>query len=238
MQTLHAISVYLILGMPVWAWAGLAFVVITQDVLARSRFKSNSYVQLAGNIADRLRQTLLGRFPIVAQILGLFALGRTPAPADVPVVTPDARTKQSGMVVTGVMLVMALLGALALGVALAGCAHGADGLRQACATEKTAAATAFKTADAWYAPKLASFKSSTETRDQFTADTALYNRVRAAVKAAASGADAQCVLADSIDAGEKHDVLSLIATVGAFVVDIGDAIAQLPGAITSNPGAK
>ena len=41
-------------------------------------------------------------------------------------VETDARTKQSGMVVTGVMLVVALLGALALGVALAGC-HTAGG---------------------------------------------------------------------------------------------------------------
>lgn len=79
---MHALWMWLIAtwhGAPVWAWLSLVAIIITQDIIARStKLKANSYVQMIGNAANWLRSTILGRFPVFAQLLAILGLSRTP----------------------------------------------------------------------------------------------------------------------------------------------------------------
>lgn len=71
-------------GAPVWAWAAIVALVVGQDLLARSKkVQANAYGQAIGNIAKLLRNTLLGRFPVVGQILMLVGMLGTGDPAPV-----------------------------------------------------------------------------------------------------------------------------------------------------------
>ena len=150
---------------------------------------------------------------------------------------PNARTKDGGFVVQGVLLVVALVGALLLSAALlAGCAPGTDGLRQACATEQRALSGAYESGAAWYRAKIhmAETLASTDPKSAavgLEAAKATHAKLRAALAIADATAETQCRLADAIDAGEKRDVKALIAAVGAVTAQIADALTSISGAL-------
>jgi hypothetical protein len=215
MTQFHAFLVYSLCGAPVWAWLALVTLGVVEYALPRVPWpRARSIGELVANALAKV----LGRFPVLGPALS--ALGTPSAPA-APTPPPGSSVR--------VLLPLAFVALL-----VSGCAHGTDGLRQACANEMDVAAAAFRSADAWYAPKLAAFKASTEARDQFAADTALYEKVRAGIKAAGAIAAGQCAVADAVDAGGKGDVAAATAAVGQAVAQIGAALAAitplLPGA--------
>jgi hypothetical protein len=116
------------------------------------------------------------------------------------------------------MMVIALVG-LAAALSLAGCASTSDDLRRACNTEERAVAGGYSTAAAWYRGKIA-----IDDHAQLVADTITFDKVVRGLDAVAAGAKTQCALADAVDAGEKHDVKSLVASVLAAVAQVGEIL--------------
>jgi hypothetical protein len=224
MTQFHAFLVYSLWGAPVWAWLALAGLGAIEYALPRLPWpRARSIGELAANALAKV----LGRFPVLGPVLR--ALGTPSAPA-APTPPPGSSMR--------VLLPLAFVALM-----VSGCAHGTDGLRQACANEMDVAAAAYRSADAWYASKLAAFKASTEARDQFAADTALYEKVRAGIKSAGAIATAQCAVADAVDAGGKGDVGAATAAVSQAVAQIGAALAAitppLPSAAhTTDAGGK
>ena len=69
---MHAFLLFLLAvhaGAPLWAWIAIGAVLVFEDVVARSRLKSNSTFQLLGSLAALGQRTLIGRFPVFAQLL-------------------------------------------------------------------------------------------------------------------------------------------------------------------------
>lgn len=146
-----------------------------------------------------------------------------------------ARTKQGGFASLIVILGLALIG-LGLALAMAGCAPGTDGLRQACATEERTLAGGYESAAAWYRAKIQAAKDLAPSDGKaasasLSKATATYDKALAAFDAAGAAAKTQCSLADAIDAGEKHDVKALIGQVGVVTSNIGQILAALQGAL-------
>ena len=79
MQWLKHAATYMMWGAPVWVWlltvVGLP---IANEIVQRSKVKSNSLLQVVGNVADKLGATPLCKIPIVAQILATLAVMKTP----------------------------------------------------------------------------------------------------------------------------------------------------------------
>lgn len=231
MNQIHAFLVYSLWGAPVWAWFALGGLGAVEYALPKLPYpRARSVGELVANGLSKI----LGRFPVLGPILR--ALG-TPQAAAAPAQPPGAGGAGGGgggIINVKLTSLRALLPLALVALTLSGCAHGTDGLHQACGNEMDIAAAAYRSADAWYAPKLAAFKASAESRDQFAADTALYEKVRAGIKSAGATAAAQCAVADAVDAGGKGDVAAATAGVGQAIADIGTALVSLqpllPGA--------
>lgn len=114
LQHLRAAMVHQLLGAPVWGWLA-ALALAAQEGLARSpRWKSNTWAQAVGNVAARLRETLVGRFPVVSQLLWLLALPRTPDAA-VPLAYRDAPTGPTPSSARGAAALVVLMALGAVG---------------------------------------------------------------------------------------------------------------------------
>lgn len=190
---------YQIAGVPVGAWLALAALAEIQDRLRTSRWKSNTIVQL---LLNGTVGRLLSRYPAAREAAAPVAASDT---------APTAPTRPPSDHLAILLIACAL--------ALSGCGHGSDDLRRACGTEERAVAGGYATASAWYRGKIA-----TDDHAQLVKDTATFDKAVNGLDAVAAGAKTQCALADAIDAGQKHDVKSLIASVLAAVIQVGEIL--------------
>jgi len=81
MEAIKHAALYVIWGAPVWAWLVGGAILGAQEAIARSpKLKANTYVQAVGNIAAKLKGTVLGKFPVLAQVLAVLGAMKTPEP--------------------------------------------------------------------------------------------------------------------------------------------------------------
>lgn len=82
MDKLHALVMFKILGYPVYAYLVVGGIVGAQEFINRSNWlKAQTYAQAVGNFFALAQKTILGRLPIVAQLIGVLAVMKTPQPA-------------------------------------------------------------------------------------------------------------------------------------------------------------
>ena len=85
MEAIKHAAFYVIWGAPVWAWLVGGAILAAQEAVARSpKLKANTYVQMVGNVAAKLKGTVLGKFPVLAQVLAVLGTMQTPAPLPAP----------------------------------------------------------------------------------------------------------------------------------------------------------
>jgi hypothetical protein len=122
-----------------------------------------------------------------------------------------------------------LLGALGA----SGCAHGADGLRQACTATDTVLATAYQTTAKIYHVRKEALKAQIPTagpagvKQQWDLAHEVVDKVLAGLDAVSDTKTAVCALIPAVEAGQRKDVASLVAqltalgpTVAALVADV------------------
>lgn len=220
--SLHWVAIMYVLG----AWVAVATVAAKRWPVPPSsapwemRGLHFLLIDLPALIATQNGRTWMGLKLSIPFLTWTVSPDKTEEPAPV-------RRADGGFVAPLIFVVMAILGLVGMAIAMAGCAHGTTGLRQACANEMDVSAAGFRSADAWYAPKLAAFKASSESRAQFTSDTALYEKVRAGIKAERASSEAQCAIADAVDAGGKGDVSAATTAVGQSIANIGNLLMSL-----------
>jgi hypothetical protein len=92
MDKLHALVMFKILGYPVYAYLIVGGLVGVQEFINRSKWlKAQTYAQAVGNVFALAQKTILGKFPIVAQLIALLATMKTPEP--VPALAQSAEDK-------------------------------------------------------------------------------------------------------------------------------------------------
>lgn len=81
METIKHALAYQLWGIAVGWWLVGGAVFAAQEAIARSpKLKANTYVQAVGNIAAKLKGTVLGKFPVLAQVLAILGAMQTPTP--------------------------------------------------------------------------------------------------------------------------------------------------------------
>lgn len=81
MEAIKHAMLYVLWGAPVWAWLVGGALLGAQEVFSRSKkIKALTYAQALGNGAAWLRRTIVGKFPVVGQVLAVLAMLETPKP--------------------------------------------------------------------------------------------------------------------------------------------------------------
>lgn len=84
MDTIKHAMLFVIWGEPVWAWLLGGAIFGAQEAISRSKkIKALTYAQAIGNGAAWLRRTIVGKFPVVGQVLAIIAMMQTPQPVAV-----------------------------------------------------------------------------------------------------------------------------------------------------------
>lgn len=77
----HALF-YSLFGYPVYAYLIAGALIGAQEVINRSKkLKAQTYAQAVGNLFALLQRGILGKFPVVAQVIAVLASMKTPEPA-------------------------------------------------------------------------------------------------------------------------------------------------------------
>lgn len=79
MDHIKAALSYHLAGVAIGWWLSGILIVAAQEIIARSpKLRANTYVQAIGNVAARLKGTVLGKFPVLAQVLAILGTMQTP----------------------------------------------------------------------------------------------------------------------------------------------------------------
>src|SRR5262245_3692907 len=141
MEHVERALTFVLWNAPVWAWLAVGGVLLVEDAIARSPWRSNSTIQLVAALLSLVAARVRGRFPSTEAV-------PTPVDPDKAPTEPTRPPSDHGAIALPALLVLGAIGFM-IAMLLSGCAPSTDALRKACAGEERLAAGAYQTAASW-----------------------------------------------------------------------------------------
>lgn len=212
-------------GLPMWVWFAFGGLLVAEDLIARSKFKSNSSIQVAGAALKLIAWAVgwfLMKFPPVAILVNLFKS-----------LTGDKKDPPGGGMAAALVLVLALPFMSACGASTSTVTYQTG---RATAQIGSASLDGFEQFDHDYQMKIvADGKKAGKTADAIAADLKAYRAKRPAVNKAFADFGATLLsgraLVPLVLSGVKKqtDLDAWAAKVAASWADVEKAIALLKG---------
>lgn len=178
------------------------------------------------DLAETVVRSKLDVSAAEAKVAVRAAVGATPGIGATGKTDDDKPTSPPTLGVVALLL-FAVLGSSA-------CAHGSDGVRQACASTMTAAAAGYQAFTTWYKIDQAAIRAVAATdkpsaRRTLEAHEPIAARILASLDVARDSIGATCSdsVFDAIDAGQRKDTAALIAHLTQIAADVTTAAALI-----------